>query len=382
MFWMRPSRSPALAMVLIAVLVAGCGDDATGPDSATRYDDAVVPDAGAITIHDYFNVRMYPGHLIIPEGQYGSTLIDHTGVFFVGRGGILPDCPYDDIYTLGQMFPTPEEHGEKFDRHFFQIAGAGASATFDLGCRDDFVIVALTQDHGPYPEEALEYRLAISDSPTGPFEVMTGERPIRVYRAGWSSAGEFSGDCDGNGFLNDDYVAEWDLPRKARYVQITPLEDEGEYNEPEIDAVMARQHLPERVSFDVMPGQCPNEMNVVKAPRLRVAIAGSPGLDVFQIDLSTVNIFGVRPLRTAFLDVAAPTVDGVDGDCTANGPDGTEDLVLEFLAMDVVNCSGQAHVEGEPMELIIRGNRTDRTFFYGTDRVAMHGVPECHLTPE
>jgi len=124
------------------------------------------------------------------------------------------------------------------------------------------VYIAPVQDHGPYPEEALEYRVAVSNDGTN-FTPLPTDTPITLFRRGWSAAGEDlitgtalrdsepPGETEDSGpwpdVLNDDFSACWDLPQPARFIQITPLSANAPYNEPEIDAVKCLKQAPKPV---------------------------------------------------------------------------------------------------------------------------------------
>lgn len=206
---------------------------------------------GAV-VHDYTNVTIDQGHLLVPEGTPGATLVSSTGQIGLGKGGSA-SYPLDDTWTGGDF--SPPHHANAFDRSWFQIVRVSASATFDLGKPCDSVYIALSQDHGPYPEEGLEYRVAVSNSAAGPFTTLPTDTPITMFKKGWSNAGESSvkpflvlpgsepaGQGTGTGpwrdTLNDDWSARWQLPGQFRFIQLTPISDVGVYNEPEIDAVM------------------------------------------------------------------------------------------------------------------------------------------------
>jgi len=208
-----------------------------------------------IQVHDYTNVTLKPCHLLVPEGTPGAPLIAYTGGYILGKGG-SDQFPLDDIGVGGQFMPTPEDHAKAFDRLWFAVLG---SATFDLGVPCSSVYIALSQDHGPYPEEALEYRVAISNDGVN-FTPLPTDTPITLFRRGWSAAGEDPimgsvlkgseppGETEDSGpwpdVLNDDFSARWDLPQPARFIRITPLSSSEPYNEPEIDALKCVKEAP------------------------------------------------------------------------------------------------------------------------------------------
>lgn len=240
-----------------------------------------------IQVHDYTNVTLKPGHLLIPEGTPGAPLIAYTGRIGLGKGG-SDQFPLDDTWTDGQFAPTPEDHAKAFDRLYFQIYG---SATFDLGMLCSSVYIALSQDHGPYPEEALEYRVAVSNDGTN-FTPLPTDTPITLFRRGWSAAGEDPitgtalrdseppGETEDSGpwpdVLNDDLSARWDLPQPARFIRITPLSASPPYSEPEIDAVKCLKRAKESA---FQPG---NVVKVVNTGDLGLNVRDAPAGEVLK----------------------------------------------------------------------------------------------------
>lgn len=234
-------QKPVVAFLLAIALVAlqGCTDILN-----------IIPQE-TVQVHDYTNVTIKSGHYLIQEGTAGAPLISYEGSIGLGKGGSA-EYPLDDTWIMGQFTDTPEGHAAAFDRLWFQIYHPG-HFLFDLGCPCGSVYIALSHDHGPYPEEALEYRVEISNNGTN-FTQLPTDTPIKLFRRGWSRAGENpltgevlsesepSGQTEDWGVhwpdtLNDDWTARWDFPRPARFIRITGLNSSG-FTEPEIDAVM------------------------------------------------------------------------------------------------------------------------------------------------
>ena len=88
------------------------------------------------------------------------------------------------------------------------------------------------------------------------------------------------------------------------------------------------------VPVDIQPASCGSTFNVNERGILTVAINGTSDLDVSQIDPASVRLEGVGPTRWVFQDVSNPDFPllGKSGPraCTGAGPDGVEDLVLQF----------------------------------------------------
>ena len=99
------------------------------------------------------------------------------------------------------------------------------------------------------------------------------------------------------------------------------------------------------VPVDIKPQSCPNPLNTKDNGVLPVAILGTGDFDVTKIDIATVRLAGVAPLRSTFEDVATPfsPFTGKENcftDCTTAGPDSFVDLTLKFDAQMIVNALG------------------------------------------
>ena len=64
--------------------------------------------------------------------------------------------------------------------------------------------------------------------------------------------------------------------------------------------------IPAPLDVDIRPASCPNPLNVNSRGVLSVAILGSEGFDVDQVDPDTVLLEGVSPLRWSWEDVGTP----------------------------------------------------------------------------
>ena len=159
---------------------------------------------------------------------------------------------------------------------------------------------------------------------------------------------------------------------------------------------------PYEVSLDIKPTSCPNPFNMKifeetadvfddsmdpkarklngeKPPKggvLPVAILGKDDFDVHTIDLSTVMLNGVAPLRNDYEDVATPYMNGMECGCTTAGPDGYMDLTLKFQKYDIAQTL-LGSMNGEYVELTITGLLTDGREFEGTDCVIIRAREEA-----
>ena len=86
-----------------------------------------------------------------------------------------------------------------------------------------------------------------------------------------------------------------------------------------------------KVSLDIKPQSCPNPLNVRSKGKLPVAILGNWDFDVRDIDIATIELNGISPIKSGFEDVTAPAAN-IDDECfcEALDPDNFEDLVLKF----------------------------------------------------
>jgi hypothetical protein len=121
---------------------------------------------------------------------------------------------------------------------------------------------------------------------------------------------------------------------------------------------------PTLVAFDIKPQGCPNTWNIMSQGVLPAAILGSQGFDVTTVDPESIRLAGVAPLQSAIEDVAAP-YEPYSGktkasDCTAQGPDGHNDLLLKFdssaLLTAIQETLGREPLDGEVLTLVLTGS--------------------------
>jgi hypothetical protein len=149
----------------------------------------------------------------------------------------------------------------------------------------------------------------------------------------------------------------------------------------------AQDSLVIEVPVDIKPQSCPNPLNVKSRGVLPVAILGTADLDVRQIDVASIALEGVSPIRSGYEDVATPFEPFVGKeyafDCTTEGPDGELDLTLKFEIQELVAANGEVS-DGDVLVLQLTGNLQEEyggTPIYGEDVVVVliKGKKACGL---
>ncbi|MHC4657997.1 MAG: NHL repeat-containing protein [Planctomycetota bacterium] len=130
------------------------------------------------------------------------------------------------------------------------------------------------------------------------------------------------------------------------------------------------------VAVDIKPGSCPNPVNVKQTGVVPVAILGTEDFDVNEIDVASVRLEGVAPIRSSFEDVATPVSDSNDCNCITDGPDGYFDLTLKFETQRIVEAIGDVN-DGDVVALMLTGVLFDpmpfETPIEGADCILIRG---------
>jgi len=126
------------------------------------------------------------------------------------------------------------------------------------------------------------------------------------------------------------------------------------------------------VLLDIKPGSCPNPVNVKSKGVLPVAILGTEEFDVSVIDPASIFLNGVPAIRSSYEDVGGPVANPDECECTANGPDGFDDLSLKFKTQDIVETFGEVNA-GDILTLPLTGVLNDGTGIEGADCVVIVG---------
>ena len=135
---------------------------------------------------------------------------------------------------------------------------------------------------------------------------------------------------------------------------------------------------PLSVAMDIKPGSCPNPFNTKSRGVLPVALLGTIDFDVTAIDVSTLALEGVAPIRSGYEDVATPFGADLCG-CNAAGSDGFMDLTLKFKTQDVVAAVGST--TGDRV-LTLTGLLLDGTPFVAEDCILFVGGGRAANRPE
>ena len=125
------------------------------------------------------------------------------------------------------------------------------------------------------------------------------------------------------------------------------------------------------LSVDIKPTSCPNPLRARGKGVLPVAILGTEDFDVTTIDVLTITLAGVSPIRSSFEDVATPLDKEDECECTTEGPDGYLDLTLKFDKRQIVEALGDLSLlpRRSVIPLTLRGKLMDNDVLIleGTD---------------
>jgi hypothetical protein len=94
------------------------------------------------------------------------------------------------------------------------------------------------------------------------------------------------------------------------------------------------------LTVDIKPTSCPNPLAARSRGVLPVAILGTEDFDVMTVDIATITLAGVSPIRSSFKDVATPLDKEDECECHGEGPDGYLDLTLKFDRREIIATLG------------------------------------------
>ena len=125
--------------------------------------------------------------------------------------------------------------------------------------------------------------------------------------------------------------------------------------------------VPEPVSIDIIPKSCPNECPIKGGGFIKVAILGTSDFDVTDIDIASVRLEGIAPVRSSLKDKSSPVVPPpTECECTTEGRDGFIDLCLEFDKKAIISALGAVNVDQEYV-LTLSGELNNGTPIEGKD---------------
>jgi len=125
------------------------------------------------------------------------------------------------------------------------------------------------------------------------------------------------------------------------------------------------------VEFDFRPRSCLNSLNLGSSAAVMVVVLGTDALDVGQVDVASVRVEGLEPVRTLYRDRGAP------GQCRGL-PDGVLDLVVVMKADELLAALRDRDVpmlHGMRVSVQVDGVLHDGTPFAGRDDVFLKGNP-------
>ncbi len=130
------------------------------------------------------------------------------------------------------------------------------------------------------------------------------------------------------------------------------------------------------VPLDIKPDSCPNPLNLSSKGLLPVAIPGSEDFDVTEIDVASIRLEGISPIRSGLDDVITPLTEPNECDCSDQGSDGFTDLTLKFdtqlIVAELLESNPQLS-KHQVLNLSITGNLLDGRRIDGADCVELVG---------
>ncbi|UCG52040.1 MAG: T9SS type A sorting domain-containing protein [Candidatus Latescibacterota bacterium] len=154
--------------------------------------------------------------------------------------------------------------------------------------------------------------------------------------------------------------------------------------ETQIHWVLAGEFV--EATLDIQPGHCPNRLNNKRQGKgepknddsmmggvLHVALHGRAGFDVADVDVGSLRLEGVSPVKKPkYRDVGSPVMGEALCQCPTGEPDGITDLVLKFQAREILAALAPAS-DGDRKTLTLSGRLMDGTEFFAIDCVTIEG---------
>jgi len=203
------------------------------------------------------------------------------------------------------------------------------------------------------------------------FEETSGPFRTSPFRAYVSTDGEnFTQVASGNITQWEFGVHLFEAPENIRYIRLF-LERTDVNGYGELAEFRALAPEPISVNIDIKPESCPNPLNVKSKGVLSVAILGTEGFDVTEIDTASIRLEGAAPIRSVIEDVSTPLLDKQDEcDCASEGEDGFDDLTLKFDTQEVVSALGEV-ADGDEFVLTLTAEFSDGRPVEGKDCITI-----------
>ncbi len=143
----------------------------------------------------------------------------------------------------------------------------------------------------------------------------------------------------------------------------------------------------ECVALDIKPGSCPNPLNRKSKGLVPVAIVGTDFFDVTTVDVSSLLLAGIAPVKSEIDDVTEPgdyepadcydcfeepaPITLPDGTIITYSGDGIADLVLHFDTQDLVEAINGGLSRGDCVSVLLTGALLDGTPLELSDSVVI-----------
>ena len=124
--------------------------------------------------------------------------------------------------------------------------------------------------------------------------------------------------------------------------------------------------IPRKIQIDIKPQSCPNIINAKSRGVFDVAILGTDNFDVLNIDVDTLSLEGVAPLRYRYKDETTPITNGQECECDSKKKDGIVDLTMKYDTGQIIEALGEVN-DGEEWLLHLSGSCYDGTLIEGAD---------------
>ncbi|UCH82565.1 MAG: hypothetical protein JSW50_08745 [Candidatus Latescibacterota bacterium] len=319
-----------------------------------------------------------------------------------------PDAPewsawqtYDPANNIGTSWTTPPlDYGP----YVFAVHGWDVDSTacqeFDFGrnairvlvsARSTGPILTLTSDLvGPIVTSTLSTPLTIVDVDAGvPIEFCWNADAsaycgvVIGYRYGWNIKNlldDSQWDVDWTPFDGGDTCSSVRTFYYGTHTFTVEVMDNSGFRS-RIPVKINMTPHPVSLTLDILPGECPNQLNPWVGDALSATLPGSAALDVSTgIQLGTVTLnttdfadVGLNPGQYRIWDSTTIPDGSQDPNCVPSGADGHDDLNLKFDMAPVAQWLGTAAM-GDEVTLVVSGLLADGTPFKAEDRVWIVGV--------